>query len=331
MKRSVLVGVLVILAVGAVGATWAVAKSAIRERKAISHKSLRLKIRDTTPPNTTITEGPEAGTTATSASFAFVSSEPKSAFSCKLDGGRWGRCSSPRYYQSLSLGTHQFSVRATDSAGNTDATPASQTWTVSAPAPAPDPVPAPEPEPAPAPAPEPEPTPEPEPEPVPPADTVAPETNILSGPAASTTATTAGFSFTSSEVGSTFACKLDAGAWAACVLPLSLSALALGTHLFSVRATDAAGNTDTTPASQSWEVISPPPPPPPTETEACDQTVSSVSAAQSALGSAPLDSVVCLSDGSYGSLSLSVKRAAPGVTLRAQNPGKATLGGVSIS
>jgi len=329
MKRSVLVGVIAVLIVGAVGATWAVAKSAIRERKAISHKSLRVKSRDTTPPNTTITQGPAASTAATSASFAFTSTELKSTFSCKLDGGRWGRCSSPRSYQSLGLGTHQFSVRATDGAGNTDPTPASQSWTVSAPAPAPDPAPAPEPDPAPAP--DPEPTPEPEPEPVPPADTVAPETNIVSGPAASTTATTAGFSFASSEAGSTFACKLDGGSWAACVSPVSLSSLPLGTHLFSVRATDAAGNTDTTPASQGWEVVAPPPPPPPTETDACDQTVSSVSAAQSALGSAPLDSVVCLADGSYGSLGLSVKRAAPGVTLRAQNPGRATLGGVSIS
>jgi hypothetical protein len=42
-------------------------------------------------------------------------------------------------------------------------------------------------------------------------------------------------------------------------------------------------------------------------------------------------SMVCLADGSYGSLSLSMKRPAPGVTLRAQNPGQATLGKVSAS
>jgi len=330
MKRSIFVAALVIALLGASGATWA-AQSALRDRKAL-RTSFRIKPRDTQPPNTTITKGPAASTTATTADFSFVSSEAKSTFSCKLDAGRWGRCGSPRSYQSLSLGSHQFSVRATDAAGNTDSTPATQSWTVTAPeppAPAPE-EPAPE-EPAPEqPAPE-EPAPE---EPVPPADTTAPDTTISSGPASSTTATTAGFSFTSSEAGSTFACKLDSGSWASCASPASYSSLSVGPHQFSVRATDAAGNTDGTPATQSWEVTAPPPPPPPPpaeETESCDQTVSSVAAAQSALGSAPLGSVVCLADGSYGSLSLSMRRPAPGVTLRAQHPGAATLGGVSIS
>jgi len=328
MKRSIFVAALVITILGAIGASWAVARSGVRDRQALSQTSSRVKTRDTVPPNTTITGGPAASTTATTAGFSFTSSETKSTFSCKLDGGRWGRCSSPRSYQSLPLGTHQFSVRATDAAGNVDATPAAQSWTVNAPEP---PAPAPEPDPAPAPEPEPEPTPEPEPDPVPPADTVAPETTLSGGPEASTTATTAGFSFTSSEAGSTFSCKLDGGSWAACASPKSYSSIAVGSHQFSVRATDAAGNTDTTPASDAWTVTAPPPPPPPVESEGCDQTVSSVSAAQSALGSAPLGSVVCLADGSYGSLSLSMRRSAPGVVLRAQNPGRATLGGVSVS
>jgi len=246
MKRSILVGALMAMILGAFAANWAVAKPGHRGRVAFSRIAIKPS-RDITPPNTSLTQAPPQSTTAITGSFSFTSSEPKSSFSCKLDGGRWGRCNPPKSYLSLSLGSHQFSVRATDPAGNTDQTPASYGWTVTAPAPEPDPEPAPEPEPtpepepAPAPAPEPDPTPAPAPEPTP-----EPE----------------------------------------------------------------------------------PIPPPPAEE--CDQTVNSISSAQSSLGSAPLGSVICLADGNYGNLSLSTRRPAPGVVLRAQNPGGATLGSVSL-
>ena len=254
---------------------------------------------DTVAPGTTITGGPEGSTTATSASFSFSANESGSTFACKLDAGAWGSCASPKAYTSLAVGSHQFSVAATDAAGNTDATPATWNWTVSSPPP-----------------------------PQPPADTVAPETTITGGPEATTTATSASFSFSANEAGSSFACKLDSGTWGSCSTPTGYSGLALGAHQFSVRATDAAGNTDASPAIQSWTVNAPAPP---VEAAKCDQTVSSVAAAQSAVGSAALGSVICLANGSYGSLSLSAKRPSPGVVLRAQNPGGATLGGVSLS
>jgi hypothetical protein len=329
MKRSILVVVLALAVLGSVCVSWVAAQPALRDRQALTRIATRIKaVRDSTPPNTSITQAPTASTLATTASFSFVSSEARSTFACKLDGGNWRRCAPPKGYSALVLGSHQFLVRATDAAGNTDRTPASYGWTVTA-APEPAPAPAPDPDPEPEPTPDPEPTPEPEPEPTPPADTTAPETSISAGPESSTVATEASFTFTASEAGSTFACKLDGGSWSSCSSPKSYSTVAVGSHQFSVRATDAAGNTDTTPASESWTVTLPPPPPPPTED--CDQTVSSVSAAQSALGSAAVGSVVCLANGSYGSLSLSMKRPAPGVTLRAQNAGGATLGGVSIS
>ncbi len=69
-------------------------------------------------------------------------------------------------------------------------------------------------------------------------------------------------------------------------------------------------------------ITEPPPPPPPTD---CTSTVTSVSAAQSAVSSAAAGSVICLANGSYGNVTLSASKAAPGVTLRAQNPGQATL------
>jgi hypothetical protein len=63
----------------------------------------------------------------------------------------------------------------------------------------------------------------------------------------------------------------------------------------------------------------------------CTSTVSGVSAAQSALSSAAPGAVVCLADGTYGNLSLGSSKAAPGVTLRAANPGAARIGSVQVS
>ena len=85
---------------------------------------------DTTPPDTTITSGPANPTSSTSASFAFTSSESGSTFECRIDSGSWSSCTSPKSYSSLANGSHTFDVRATDAASNTDATPASQTWTI---------------------------------------------------------------------------------------------------------------------------------------------------------------------------------------------------------
>lgn len=87
------------------------------------------KKRDTTPPQTTITAGPPAGTTSTSASFSFASSEPGS-FECALDAAAFAGCTSPKSYTGLVLGDHSFRVRARDSAGNVDATPATYAWRV---------------------------------------------------------------------------------------------------------------------------------------------------------------------------------------------------------
>jgi hypothetical protein len=91
---------------------------------------------DTTPPDTTIADGPSGTTTSTGASFTFSSSEAGSTFECLLDDGSFGSCSSPKAYSGLSTGEHTFKVRATDAAGNTDATPASRTWTIEAGTPA---------------------------------------------------------------------------------------------------------------------------------------------------------------------------------------------------
>src|SRR5829696_2878292 len=128
-----------------------------------------------TPLQTTIDSGPSDTLSSNSANFAFSSTEPDSTFECKLDDAAFASCSSPQGYTNLSEGAHTFSVRATDAAGNTDATPASRTWTV---------------------------------------DTVAPNTTIDTNPNALTNSTSASFTFSSNETGSTFECKLDSGSYA---------------------------------------------------------------------------------------------------------------------
>lgn len=85
-------------------------------------------------------------------------------------------------------------------------------------------------------------------------DVTPPETSVDSGPASTVTETAASFEFSSSESGSTFECRLDGAAFSSCTSPKSYSGLAVGDHVFEVRATDAAGNTDSTPASHAWTI-----------------------------------------------------------------------------
>ncbi len=90
-------------------------------------------------------------------------------------------------------------------------------------------------------------------------DTHAPDTIITSGPGALTIINTASFSFTSTEDGSTFECKLDTTNYAACSGAMNYNNLIEGMHTFMVRATDPAGNTDPTPAVYTWKVDTIPP------------------------------------------------------------------------
>ena len=94
--------------------------------------------------------------------------------------------------------------------------------------------------------------------PPPPVDTNPPDTTITVGPAdkSSVNSSTVEFQFTSNEGGSTFQCLVDSfqGSYSACVSPLTLHDLAKGTHTFLVRAVDAAGNKDQTPAYRGFLV-----------------------------------------------------------------------------
>lgn len=87
-------------------------------------------------------------------------------------------------------------------------------------------------------------------------DTTAPVVQISSKPPGITNQTTAGLIFSIAESSSGLEkveCALDAAAFAACVSPVYLNALAVGNHTFKIRAADKAGNVSSE-ALATWVV-----------------------------------------------------------------------------
>ena len=86
---------------------------------------------DTTAPQTTITSAPSGTVNINTATFAFSANEP-ATFETKMDSGSWtaNGTSNTKSYTGLSDGSHTFQVRATDQAGNTDASPASASFDI---------------------------------------------------------------------------------------------------------------------------------------------------------------------------------------------------------
>jgi hypothetical protein len=88
---------------------------------------------DLVAPDTSITAQPPPLTNSSYASFSFTGSDTGvgvASFQFQLDGGGYSTFASPVTMSGLSSGAHTFNVRAVDSAGNTDASPATVTWTV---------------------------------------------------------------------------------------------------------------------------------------------------------------------------------------------------------
>jgi Bacterial Ig-like domain/RTX calcium-binding nonapeptide repeat (4 copies)/NHL repeat len=182
---------------------------------------------DTIPPNTGITSGPTGPTNDPTPTFGFNASQPGSTFECRFDSDDFEPCSGPGATHTpstdLADGFHTFEVQATDPAGNTDPSPDSQGFTV---------------------------------------DTLAPNTTITGGPTGPTNDATPTFTF-SSQPGSSFECRFDSDAFAPCSGPGAThtpsTPLADGSHTFYVKATDPAGNPDTSPDSRSFTVDATPP------------------------------------------------------------------------
>ena len=177
-------------------------------------------------PDTSILTSPAASTTETSASFTFNANEIDSSFECALDGAAFADCESPVVYTGLAAGSHTFQVRATDGAGNVDATPASHSWTIG--------------------------------------DGTPPETTITGKPTDPSTLSSASLVFGGTDNLTVLAdlryeCRFDGDtAFTACISPQSYSGLAPGSpYTFDVRAVDAAGNVDPTPATWTWRVTAP--------------------------------------------------------------------------
>ena len=87
---------------------------------------------DTTPPDTTITAGPEGRTKKKSATVTFSGSDARvvASFQCRLDADQFESCSSPKTYSGLKKSFHTVEVRAVNAAGNVDPTPATRSWKV---------------------------------------------------------------------------------------------------------------------------------------------------------------------------------------------------------
>ncbi|MFM2152230.1 MAG: hypothetical protein RL199_665 [Pseudomonadota bacterium] len=173
---------------------------------------------DTRAPDTSLSTKPDAATPSDAAAFTFRTDDasPGVTFQCRLDDADFAACNSPKAYSGLAVDrTHRFFVRAVDAAGNADATPAEWSWAI---------------------------------------DRTAPETSLDTGPGDTTALTTGSFQFSSPEPGSAFECSLDGAAYASCVPPVVVGPLAEGRHTFSVRARDAAGNVDATPALWRWGI-----------------------------------------------------------------------------
>ena len=94
------------------------------------------------------------------------------------------------------------------------------------------------------------------------------------GPTSRPSAPTPTFEFLASERNATFECRVDAAEFGPCAwtgVPgvligtrgtITYNGLSVGTHTFQVRAIDADGNVDATPAAWTWRVTEPPVPTP---------------------------------------------------------------------
>jgi hypothetical protein len=89
------------------------------------------------------------------------------------------------------------------------------------------------------------------------ADTTPPIATITGKPSDPSNSSTATFTYSSNEAGSTFACKLDAGAFVPCDAGgITYNGLGEGPHSFQVQATDTSANTGN-PAGYSFSVVLP--------------------------------------------------------------------------
>jgi len=80
------------------------------------------------PPKVMITGKPKKKTRSKRASFSFTAGSTGTTYECKLDAGKWSKCSSPKRYRKLKPRKHTFSVKG--SKHGLTGTPVTYSWTV---------------------------------------------------------------------------------------------------------------------------------------------------------------------------------------------------------
>jgi hypothetical protein len=175
------------------------------------------------PPAPQITASPANPSNQSAPSFSFKDGDTSATFLCKLDDApSFTACTSPQGYTGMGEGGHTFRVEAKDAAGNIG--PAtSYAWTIDL--------------------------------------TLPPPPSIASAPANPISSHDASFSFSDTEAGVSFMCKLDADSYKPCSSPKKYTGVPDGSHTFAVVAVDAAGNSSS-PALYTWTVDTQPPPKP---------------------------------------------------------------------
>lgn len=177
---------------------------------------------DLTAPTLTLNTTPASITNINSASFGFSAIDSGggsvAGYVCSLDGAAYSSCTDPQSYSALSAGSHSFSIKATDSAGNTSAV-TNYTWIV---------------------------------------DQTPPTVTITSKPPSLTNSQSASLSFFGTDTGGAsiagYECQIDGGSFSSCTAPQGYSSLGSGTHTFAVRAIDTAGNVGSPATSYSWTI-----------------------------------------------------------------------------
>jgi hypothetical protein len=162
---------------------------------------------DTTPPDTSITDGPTGLIKTRTPIFQFASTEAGSTFACAIDGVTLASCSATLTTPVLADGAHDLTVAAVDPAGNVDATAETRTFTV---------------------------------------DATAPRLRITSRPRAAGPDRTPTVAFTVDDPAAIVTCRVDGGAFKPCASPFTTPALEdARAHTITVHATDAATNAAT--------------------------------------------------------------------------------------
>jgi hypothetical protein len=171
-------------------------------------------------PPTTVITAGPNGPTNDNTPLFTFRSGPDAVFECQLDATVFPNCKSPVTTTPLADGPHTFTVRARDEVFNVEAKPPKRSFTV---------------------------------------DTKAPGTTITKRPAKRLFKPRVKFKFVATEPGARFQCMLDNGPWRTCRSPFRYP-VKVGKHRLLVRAVDAAGNVDQSPARYKFKRIPRPKP-----------------------------------------------------------------------